>query len=463
MANIPAEKIKNNLDRARAVVKAQSAEFYDLFRYWLAADKEYTVEIGKVTHLLMFSSIVFCTLIFFWMAFFDLDIVSMTKGEVVPSSKVKSVQHLEGGIVQDILVKPGDKVTKGQTLVVLESTQTGSDVLELSVRLASLRAEIVRLEAEISEDDELVFPVDLFQKNPDIVAQSKEVFIARRDKYKNDLMTKQQQIEARTHEVEEISARLKNLQEKRKLTDERVKISEELLKDELTNRFNHLNLLSEQNDIKSRIEEDEAKLKQTESFLKGTQSELASLKNELKSTSNKELESAKQNFAELSERMGKFEDSLKRTVLTSPVEGVVKELYAVTRGGVVKPGETVVDIVPDEDVLLVEAKLPVQDIGYVKIGQLAYIRLASAEGMRFDKLDGEIIHISPDTLHDEEKKSYYLIKIQTHGSEFVKGRSRYKLYPGMQVSASVVTGERTVLQYLLGPIFYNFDGAFQER
>lgn len=463
MAKIPADKIKANLNKATKVVKAQSAEFSGLFKYWLEADKEYAVEISKVTHLLMFSLLVFCTLMFFWMAFFDLDIVSMTKGEVVPSSKVKSIQHLEGGIVQDILIKPGDKVTKGQTLVVLESTQTGSDVLELSVRLVSLRAEIVRLEAELAEEDELVFPVDLVQKNPDVVAQSKEVFMARREKYKNDLLTKQQQIEARMHEVEEITARMENMQEKRKLTDERVQISEELLKDKLTNRFNHLNLLSEQSDIKSKIEEDEAKLKQAESFVKGTRGELESLKNELKSTSNKELEEAKQNLAELSERMGKFEDSLKRTVLISPVEGVVKELYAFTRGGVVKPGETVVDIVPDEDLLVVEAKLPVQDIGYVTIGQLAYIRLATADGMRFDKLEGEITHISPDTLKDDENKSYYLVKIQTHGDEFVKGRAHYKLYPGMEVSASIVTGERTVLQYLLGPIFYKFDGAFQER
>ncbi|MEQ8192993.1 MAG: HlyD family efflux transporter periplasmic adaptor subunit, partial [Rhodospirillales bacterium] len=152
-----------------------------------------------------------------------------------------------------------------------------------------------------------------------------------------------------------------------------------------------------------------------------------------------------------------------RTVLRSPVDGVVKTLYVTTIGGVLKAGSTVVDIVPAGDRLIVEAKLPTQDIGYVRRGQQAQVKLASIDAMRFGNLPGKVVNVSPDTLVTKEGLPFYKVRIETEGDHFQRGDLRYQLYPGMQVMTNIQTGQRTVLEYLLDPFLRSFDEAMLER
>ena len=176
-----------------------------------------------------------------------------------------------------------------------------------------------------------------------------------------------------------------------------------------------------------------------------------------------ELEDKRRRLNELNQRLGKFEDSLKRTTLRSPVDGVVKTLHVVTRGGVVRPGGDVVEIVPGEDRLVVEARLPIQDIGYVRPGQVARLKLASPDAVRFGSLDGTVTVVSPDTVITQQGQAFYKVRLETEQTYFERGPVRYQLYPGMQIMASILTGERTVLEYLLTPFLYAMDSALEER
>jgi adhesin transport system membrane fusion protein len=161
--------------------------------------------------------------------------------------------------------------------------------------------------------------------------------------------------------------------------------------------------------------------------------------------------------------MEKLKDSLKRTILRAPVNGTVKTLNVHTIGGVIRPSEAVIELVPAGDMLLIEVKLPPQDVGFVQVGQIAQIRLASADSTKLGRLDGKVIHISPDSIVADDGMAYYKVRIETEKNFFERNELKYFLSPGVQVSAGIVTGERTVFEYLFEPFLGGMERALRER
>jgi len=420
------------------------------------------LEIKRQSHLFLMTLIGAVLAFFVWSFFGRLDVVSFAVGDVVPSSQVKTVQHLEGGIVADIMVREGDRVRPGQPLVALESTASGADVEELSVRMAALTADVARLEAEVSGGD-LVFPDGFEEQHPALARQTRGLFDNRRLQFENDQATQNSLINQRLQEREEIAARLKNARNKLKLIQEQVAISEELLKEDLTNRMLHLNLLKEVANLEGTIVEDTAALSRLGSAIEQERLNQGSIEGRFRIEARQELDEKRRSLDEFTNRMRKFEDSFQRSVLTSPVEGVVMTLYVVTEGGVIAPGGSVVDIVPMGDAMVVEAKLPPQDVGYVHVGQPARVKLASSDGARFDHLNGEVSHISPDTVETKDGTTYYKVRIKTDRDYFESKGQRYQLVPGVQVMCSIVTGSRSVMEYITSPFIGSFSTALQER
>ena len=415
------------------------------------------------THMFLFLCVAMCGAIAAWAYYGKLDVVSMATGEVVPFSQIKTVQHLEGGIVSEILVREGEEVKRGQPIVVLEATASGADVGELQINVTSLRVEIARLEAEASGADKPVFADDLMAERADLVSQAVDFFDARRDRQNSQIASQTETIVQRQQDIREITARVKNQKNNLELLDEQIAISVELMKEDLTNRYNHLELLKDASQIKGRIEEDAVALLRSRAALKEARAEMDGISTSIKEEAQKDLEDKRRRLDELNQRLGKFEDSLKRTTLRSPVDGVVKTLHVFTRGGVVRPGGDLVEIVPGEDRLIVEARLPIQDIGYVRPGQIARLKLASPDAVRFGSMDGTVTVVSPDTLVTQQGQAFYKVRVETERSYFERGPLRYQLYPGMQIMASILTGERTVLEYLLTPFLYTMDSALEER
>ncbi len=397
-----------------------------------------------------------------WITFGELDIVSVATGQVTPSSQVKNVQHLEGGIVSENLVREGDLVKADQPLVVLKSTASDADVGELRASVNALMAEIARLEAEAAGQDQPTFDDELLQDHPDLVRQARALFRARRVRLANDIASQNELITQRRQDIQEISARIENNRRTLALLEEQISISDELLKDDLTNRYNHLSLLQNASRLKGRTAEDRAALARSRSTLKEAQVQLAGIQNRFNEEARTALEDSRRQFEERTQRLLKFEDSVRRTVLRSPVDGVVKTLNVATLGGVVRPGLTVAEIVPGQDRLVIEARLPTQDIGYVRAGHKTIVKLASSDAVRFDGLTGAVTNVSPDTLVTAEGVPFYKVRIETDADHF-GGDLRYDLFPGMQVVASIHTGRRTILRYLLDPFLASMDDALRER
>jgi adhesin transport system membrane fusion protein len=415
------------------------------------------------THLFVICATLLVVGFLVWAGFGTLDVISQAAGEVVPSSQLKSVQHLEGGIVSEIMVREGETVARDQPLVSLQATASGADVGEMTIRLATLRTTVARLEAEAAGAAEPAWPVDLRRDHPDLVAAALSLFRSRRGKLASTLNGLSEQLTQREQAAGEVDARLRNARNTFKHQEEQVRISENLIKEGLTSRYVHLALLRDLSAQKSRIDEDEAMLKRAHAAIKEARAQIETTRQGDRQDVAEQLAAARRELDELGQRFNKLSDNLDRTVIRSPVEGVVKTLYVATRGGVVKPGATVLDIVPAGDRLVVEARLATFDIGYVSVGQAARIKLASSDAVRFGVIEGVVVNIGPDTTVTDKGGAYYRVRIETASDHFQHGSQRYNLYPGMQVAVGIRTGERTVLAYLLDPFIGISDAAMHER
>ena len=420
-------------------------------------------KISLATHATFWVSALSVLVFALWAWFSTLDIVSHAGGEVIPSSQVKTVQHLEGGIVREIKVVEGQKIDADQPLVVMEPTVSGAEVAELRVRQTQFETDIAQFEALAAGADAPTFADSLIAAHPDLVRQAQTRFETRLEKHRNAVRKQEQAVIQRGQEIAEITQRIVGGGKSLELVEEQIRMSEELLRKNLVNRFRHLDLLKEGRELQGAVDTDRAGLARAKSALSEAQAELASIQSTFADEVQRTLGEARLGHRELQQRLRKFEDSLDRTVVRSPVKGVVKSLHVVTVGGVLKPGEPVAEIVPLGDTLIVEAKLPTQDIGYVAVGQKAGIKLASSDAVRFGVLIGAVTEVSPDTLINADGVPFYRVRITLGQDYFENGKLRYALFPGMQVAVSIQTGTRTVMQYILDPLLYRMGNAFQER
>ena len=391
----------------------------------------------RTTNLLFYSFSVFMFLIIAWSLIFEVDIVSSADGQVIPLGEVKTIQHLEGGIIEEILVKESEIVEKDQPLVILAPTASETEVDELQVRIDSQIIKSIRLEAEINDFDTPIFPDELFDTRQEIINKSMELFISRKNTFEG--------------EIKEIDIMTEQARTSVDILVRQVEMSAKLLEEKVISEFAHLDILKELNVAKSSLEE---AIEKRDNF-----------KNAFIEDSRNELQLAQRELSQSDETMKRLQDNLERTIIKAPVDGVVKNLFFVTVGGVVKPGGSILDIVPTKDSLIIEAKLPNTDVGFVQPGQSAVVRLSSADSVNFGQINAIVTQISPDTEEDENDKRivFYKILLETEKSYFESKNKIYHLIPGVKVNASIHIGQRTVANYLLSPFIGSMGESFQER
>ena len=391
----------------------------------------------RTTQLMFIAFSLFALIMFLWSILFEIDIISNADGQIIPAGEIKTIQHLEGGIIDQILVKESEKVTKDQPLVILAATSSQVDVDELQVRIDSQEIKSVRLEAEINNFEIPIFPDNLANQRREIVNKSMELFLSRKDTFEG--------------QIKEIDAIIDQLQMGVDILLRQVEMSAQLLEEKVTNEFAHLEILKELNRSKGALEEVIEKKQ--------------NIKNEFIEEARNELQLAQRELSQSYETMKKLEDNLQRTTITAPVEGVIKNLFFVTEGGVIDPGGAILDIVPTKDNLIVEARLPNSDVGFVEPGQSAVVKLSSSDSVNFGQIDATVIQISPDTEQDENDKRvvFYKILLETEKNFFQSKDKIYQLVPGVKVVASIHIGQRTLANYLLSPFIGGIGESFQER
>jgi len=428
------------------------------------ADQAALEEISVDAKVLIWALLICCVVVLVWAALFKIDIVSIANGAVAASHHTQHIQNLEGGIVRELLVKEGERVEKGQLLVKLEPTQSGADVGESEARVAGLKADLARLQAEASNRKSIEFEADFASLHADAAARAISLFSARRQELDANVRTQQGEVLQREQDIAEISARLANARKRYHLAMEQVEIGEKLLANELSNRYEQIEREKEAQGIRSRIEEDTAALERAQQGAAKARAELDGIRKKYAEGVQHDLADVARQLDEAVNHHGKLMDTLTRTEVRSPIAGTVKALYFNNVGAVVRPGEIIADLVPLDDKLVIEAKLQPQDIGHIRVGQKAQLQLESAEATRYGHIEGTVIHVGPDTTTSQDGKAvYYVVRIAPSRNYLGDDAHRYELTPGVLISAGIITGRRTVLQYVLYPIMQTAPLTMSER
>ncbi|WP_028023808.1 HlyD family type I secretion periplasmic adaptor subunit [Enterovibrio calviensis] len=423
----------------------------------------------------------FFSVMLVWSNFASLDRMTRGEGKVIPSSQVQLIQSLDGGILQAMYVQEGQLVQQGEPLARIDDTRFRSDLAQQEEEVSSLRANIIRMQAELGsitlkptapnwrEQIQIVispleFPVALASEEPDLIAGQRQEYEGRLLDLKNRLEILARQIQQKQQERQEIDSKLRTLSDSYGLISRELKITVPLAKKGIVSAIDLLKLERQVNDLKGELESlrlMQPKIKSTvdEAILKRREAVL-SFNNETRSKMG-ELESR---LSRLTQAQVGSQDKVDKAVITAPVTGTIKTIHINTLGGVVQPGIDLIEIVPAEDKLLIEAKIAPKDIAFLHSGLPAVVKVTAYDFTRYGGLNGTLEHISADTTQDEEGNSFYLVRIRTEKSSLEKkDGGELPIIPGMLTSVDIITGKRTVLEYLLNPILRAKESALRER
>ena len=379
-----------------------------------------------------------------------IEVLSLADGKIIPQGRIKYVQHLEGGIVEEILISEGEKVEINQPLVILSKEKASSEFEEINSRLKSIDLSILRVNSEINSNNSIEIPENknnLFDE--ELVKSENELFQSRRKAINSEIKSKKASID-------KANKNLKNLKKRLKIVKEQEDISQKLLEVEATNRLKHLEILRERQEVEGSIDEQQ-------SIIDLSKNDLEKVQNNYIEELNIELSQYRKEKEELNKRIQKYSDSLNRTVLKSPVSGTVKLVSVNSKGAIVAPGVTVVEIVPENEKLIIEAKLPLSEIGYVKKNLEAKIRLNTPEGSRFRSIKGKVVFVGADRISSKDEEGFYLVKVETSENSFARKNEEYRLLSGVPVMVGIITGKRSFMDYFLTPFITGASFALSER
>lgn len=401
-------------------------------------------------------------LLVIWAFFAELDEVAVSVGEVVPQGKVRVIQHLEGGIVDQLFVTEGDTVKEGDTLIQLDQSSTGTNKDELSVRLDSQFLVRSRLLAE-AEGKKLVFSPDVAAKRPVLATSQRQAFDARARELVSTLNVMKEQVKQRKLEVLELSARQKAVMRNYKLALERLKMSASLLTEGLTAKIDHLELEAEVESLDGEVQSLKPSIPKARAAVEESRQRLREGQIRFRREAREELGKTEQEIARIRELLKRAMEQGSRAEIKSPIAGVVKNLRFNTIGGVIKPGEPILEIVPTGENLVVQSRLNPTDRGYVSEGQNATVKISTYDFARYGGLKGTVIQVAPDTSMDENGQPYFRVVVQTDKNYLGREEGSLPIVPGMQATVDIHTGKKSVIDYLIKPVLKLRHEAFRER
>jgi len=376
-----------------------------------------------VSFLLLNAILVTIGILLVWSAFSYVDEVTHAEGRIIPSSRMQIVQNMEGGIVRSINVKQGDVVEKDDVVLQMESVQYSSELDSKKQQVMSLMAKQARLQAEVNEQS-LQFTKEFSAMASQYVQTEMSEFESRRRRLGADVNLLESQLNSGQQELEIV----------KKMTERGLEPQIELVR------------------TQARVDELRHKIE--------------SMKRQFKSESATELSRVVLELNPLRQTLPAYADKLNRTQVKAPLKGVVNRVMVNTVGGVIKPGEPIVEIVPFDDTLVVEAQIRPQDIGFIHLGQSANVKITAYDYSIFGSLKGQITNISPDSVSKEEHGQvmyYYVARIETSTKAIQSLEKNLPIIPGMQAQVDIITGNKSVLSYLLKPLIGVKENAFRER
>lgn len=399
-----------------------------------------------------------------WATLVPIASAAMAPAEISPEGHRRTVQHLEGGIVREIKVRDGDRVRRGDVLLVLEDTQALSAYRVQETRLLSLRAMEARLAAEESgaaTPDWSTVP--RAEGRAEAIADQARVFRSQLENNANAGKILNQRINQLEEEIGGLEGQIVAERAQLGLIDQEIGMLAELIDKGLARKPRLLELQRAQAEIQGRLASNRAAIARARQSIGETRLEILQLETRRRDEAANRLSEARTEIADLAERMIGTRDVLNRTTVFAPVDGTVFDLRIKTTGGVLRAGDPILDLVPDGDELLVDARVSLTDIDVVRVGMEAEVALTALPQRNLPKMKGTVRHVSADRLTDEMTgEPYYLARIAIHPSSLEALEDGMELVPGMPADTMIFTGTRTLVDYLLDPLLQSLDRSFRE-
>jgi HlyD family type I secretion membrane fusion protein len=387
--------------------------------------------------------------LFVWAENTELDRVIRGFGRIVPLSQIQTVQHFEGGILTDILVREGDAVTRGMPLLRIDNSFSRSELAQATIEMQAKRARMIRLSAEVSDSPTLTFPNDVDEGIPKIVKRERELFAGRRNTLTAQIGILEDQYKQKSLDLSEAKSRWSNTIRERELVEQRVS---NLRKLNAVGAFSTNELLDNERSlqqIEQRLSDLVHEIPRDEAIMSEIKGRIEEVRSRFRSDSDKERSETELQIAKLEETISALKDRSARSDVLAPMNGVVNKLHVSTVGGVVKSGEALVEIVPGDAAVAIEARLQPNDRAEVWPGQKAIIKVSAYDFYTHGGLTGKVVDISADALQDEKGMPYFRVRLEAAGKDFGPGKP---ITPGMLAEVDILTGRRTILESLLRPV-----------
>ena len=416
----------------------------------------------KHSRFLLWLILIFIAAFLIWANYAKIDEITRGEGKVIPSSHIKKIQSFEGGIVEEFYVKEGDTVKKGGKLLKIRDIGFLSKYKESEVSINALKAKAQRLYAEANGKD--FKPSKELQKEiPKLLEHERSLFNSNKIELKNKESIIEAQIVQRRNELQEAYAKLNKLKRSYSLIENEIAINEPLVRKGIVSKIEFLKLKRQANDIKGDLNALRFSIPKIKSKIEELKKKKENIYLEFQNRAKEQYNEVMAKISALEESKNAIEDKVKRTLIKSPVNGIIKTIYINTIGGVVKPGMDIMEIVPNEDSLLIEAKIKPSDIAFIHPGAKAKVKFTAYDFSVYGGLNGKVISISADTITDQQGKSFYLVRIKTDKNHLGSDRKPLKIIPGMVAKVEIITGKKSILDYILKPLLKAKERALTER
>ncbi|MFA5632731.1 HlyD family type I secretion periplasmic adaptor subunit [Castellaniella sp.] len=428
----------------------------------LVADAQWTIrhQEARGARKLVWVSLIVVAALLVWSAYGLIDEVVRGTGKVVPSRQLQVIQSLDGGIVESILVRPGERVDEGQVLLRIDPTRYSSSLGENQAERLSLLAKAARLRALASGED-FIPPEEVLEQAPEIADSERQVWQSRTRELEATLRIAHEQLRQRQQELAETQANLDQANTSCNLTSQELRVTEPLVKSGAVSQVEVLRLRRDVARFCGEAKAAAAQITRIEAAIDEASTKIEESELNMRNEAHRDLQDTTAKLATLQETRVALQDRVKLAEVRSPVRGVINNMMINTIGGVVQPGKDILDIVPSDDTLLLEVKINPRDIGFLHPGQGADVKFTAYDFAIYGGLKGYVEHIGADAITDEKDNSYYLVNVRTD-SAYV-GEEERAILPGMQAEVHILTGKRSLMHYLLKPILRASENALRER
>ncbi|HLT99963.1 MAG TPA: HlyD family type I secretion periplasmic adaptor subunit [Burkholderiaceae bacterium] len=426
-----------------------------------AADAAQAIELqsARGSRVLIWLSLLAVASLILWACLAYIDEVVRGEGKVVPSRQVQVVQSLDGGVVEELLVREGEVVSEGQVLLRIDPTRYSSSLGENRAEMLGLQAKAARLEA-LASGEPFVAPDDVLQEAPELIDRERRVWETRSRELEVVIEQAEDQRKQREQELRESQANLNQARSSCGLTSRELQVTRPLLK---SGAVSEVDLLRLQRDVArycGEVKALEAQIERLQSAIDEAERKVIESELSVRNAARVELSDTLSRLATLRQSELALADRVKLAEVRSPVRGTVNTLLNNTVGGVVLPGKDILEIVPLDDTLLLEVRVTPRDIGFLHPGQQAEVKFTAYDFAVYGGLRGVVEQIGADTITDEKGNSFYIVKVRTESAHV---GDQLPIIPGMMAEVHVLTGKRTVMQYLLKPVLRARANAFTER